>query len=179
VNRLVGTVSLCLLASTIAAGCSVRTERAKVSSDCRKWIDEQQAKIDRDAAQVNIYLLDSASATDMNAVAAAVAHLDGVKSVALVSKADALQRAKKLFADDPTVLEGLPGNPFPASVEVKFDERPDIAQVEDAVGELRGVDEVKGTGEKADRALDALRKGAGGRDCRENFEAWNKEQEKR
>ncbi len=74
-----------------------------------------------------------------------------VKSSTYVSKEDALERLKKDYEDNPEILEGLTGNPLPASFEIALK---DPQTVELVAGRFEGnpiVDEVSYGKEIADK----------------------------
>jgi cell division transport system permease protein len=74
-----------------------------------------------------------------------------VKNCTFVSKEDALQRIKDWFKDKPEVLEGLSGNPLPASFEISL---VDPQTVDTVAARFDGnpiVDEVKFGEEYADK----------------------------
>ena len=74
-----------------------------------------------------------------------------VKSATYISKADALERMKEWFKDRPDVLEGLSGNPLPASFEIALN---DPQAVDIVAARFEGnpiVDEVRYGEEIADK----------------------------
>lgn len=74
-----------------------------------------------------------------------------VKSSTYVSKEDALERLKKDYEDNPEILEGLTGNPLPASFEIALKD-PQTAEL--VAGRFEGdpiVDEVSYGKEIADK----------------------------
>lgn len=98
-----------------------------------------------DELQVVAYLADGVEQDAQRALAAEVSGIEGVASVEIVSREQALERFEKnLGAAD--LLEGLEGNPLPASLQVTLE--PDwrtperIAQVALAVDELAGIEEL-------------------------------------
>ena len=148
----------------------VRVSRSPISQECREWIDAQEREIEREAAVVKVFFVEGASTREVQQVRAQLEAMDGVRSVEWTSKDEAFERAKELFKDSPEVMRDLPGNPFPASLDATFDEWPDPEEMDDLLGDEPGVDSVGTGGEKARRALEALREGAGGRECQDNFE---------
>ncbi len=96
------------------------------------------------ASTVKVYLTENASAAQVDRVTRVVRGVDGVVSARYVGKAEALERAKKLFADSPGVMANLPGNPFPASLSVEVDSTDALTRVGDAVDGAPGVDSVGG-----------------------------------
>ena len=74
-----------------------------------------------------------------------------VKSSVFVSKQDALERLKEDFKDNPEILEGLTGNPLPASFEISL---VDPQTVDTVAARFNGnpiVDEVRYGKEIADK----------------------------
>jgi cell division transport system permease protein len=74
-----------------------------------------------------------------------------VKSSVFVSKADALERLKSDFKDNPEILEGLTGNPLPASFEIALVDPQQVNQVAARFTGNPVVDEVRYGKEIADK----------------------------
>jgi cell division transport system permease protein len=72
------------------------------------------------SAEMSIYLTDGATAEQRAAVEKTLAGATVVASRRYLSKADALARFKKTFADLSGTLDGLGDNPLPASYEVRL-----------------------------------------------------------
>ncbi len=71
-----------------------------------------------DELHVTAYLDDGLSADGQRSLAAAAATVEGVESVRIVSKEQALERFREGVGGGGAYLEGLSGNPLPASIEV-------------------------------------------------------------
>ncbi len=74
-----------------------------------------------------------------------------VKSSTFVSKEDALERLKEDFKDNPEILDGLTGNPLPASFEIALNDPQTVETVAARFGEDPIVDEVSYGKEIADK----------------------------
>jgi cell division transport system permease protein len=74
-----------------------------------------------------------------------------VKSSVFVSKQDALDRLKEDFKDDPQILEGLTGNPLPASFEISLVDPQAVSEVAARFDGKTIVDEVRYGKEIADK----------------------------
>ena len=72
------------------------------------------------SAELSVYLADGVTAAQRSAIERTLATGTVVASHQYLSKADALARFKKTFADLSTTLEGLGDNPLPASYEVRL-----------------------------------------------------------
>ena len=72
------------------------------------------------SAQLSVYLTDGVAAEEREAIERVLAPGNVVASVQYVSKADALARFRKTFADLTSAIDGLGDNPLPASYEVKL-----------------------------------------------------------
>jgi cell division transport system permease protein len=72
------------------------------------------------SAQLSVYLTDGIAAGERAAIERTIAPGNVVASVQYVSKADALARFKKTFADLSSTIDGLGENPLPASFEVQL-----------------------------------------------------------
>ncbi len=116
-------------------------------------VDRQKEKID-----VSVYISDSAEVDQVNALQAQISGLEEqgvVREFTYVSKDDALAAMRERL-DDPTILEELPSNPFPASFEVKLTDPENADEVIVAVEEQPALDPDEGigfAGDTADRLL--------------------------
>ena len=172
-----------VVAGMAVTGCSPAVDWAAsavfglpVSDECRDYIDRQEAAIDEETPSIKVFVRDGATTAQVSAIRSELERLEGVESVIFVSKAEALEQAKRLFEDSPDVMANLPGNPFPASFDVEIDgDAPPEADLRSQLGSLPGVDDVVRGGDKAERALDAMRDGAMGRECHEFMDEMNEE----
>ena len=141
-----------LVLSVAAAGCdpsaawvAIATAPQSASeprAECAAYVDEREAQSRSETPLARVFLADRATAAEVEAVRFRLAGYGGVAGVTHVSKDEALERAKELFAESPDVMENLPGNPFPAQLEVRFDGRPDTEAFVRRFGGMRGVDDV-------------------------------------
>ena len=115
-------------------------------------------RIQRDAGVVKVYLAETASTDQVNALRAELEQNKDVEpgGVEFVSKEEALDRAKEIFKDSPEVLDNIPGNPFPASLEATLVNPEKMDAVAKTVEGQPGVDEVKTGGENARRAITVI-----------------------
>jgi len=99
------------------------------------------------AAELSVYLNDEVSPEQRRAVDAALASSDVVASREYVSKADALTRFRQTFSDLSRALDGLGGNPLPASIEARLRAGPDTSAAVDALAarlqQMPGVADVR------------------------------------
>ncbi len=122
------------------------------------WARTKGAQIQQDAGIVKVFLTETA-AKDEQTVTALKIDLErnaNVESVEVVTKEMALERARKLFEDTPGVIDNLPGNPFPASLDAKLKDPTRMDAVAKAMEGQDGVDEVGTGGEKAERAIQVI-----------------------
>jgi len=110
-------------------------------------------RVQRDASMVEVFLVDSVSTNEVNALKLDLERNASVEKVEYVSKQDALKRAKKLFEDSPGVMENLPGNPFPASLEATLKDPKAMDSVVKSVAGQPGVDDVEGGNAREKRAI--------------------------
>jgi len=103
----------------------------------------------RERVRVIAYLKDEPA--DVNAVLKKVEGLDGVQRVRYVSRADALVALRQSLGPKAAVVDDLPRNPLPASLEVTPDESAATPEGARALGQrlsaLSEVDEVQGGAE--------------------------------
>ena len=116
-------------------------------------------RIQRDAGIVKVFLQETASEAQVNALAVDLENQPNVDKVEFISKAAALARAKELFKESPGVMENLPGNPFPASLDASLKDPSKMDAVVKAMEGQPGVDEVGTGGEKAERAINVIQLG--------------------
>ncbi len=104
---------------------------------------------------VKVYLSDSASAQQVNAVRERLESDQRVASVAFVSKEDALKVMEKKY---PQLVENLPGNPLPRSFEVKPTKGEHVAAISNSLAPTPpGVTEVRYAKKTADKVLQVAR----------------------
>lgn len=118
-------------------------------------------RIQQDAGVVKVFLQETVSEEEVNALTLALQRDPNVERVEFVSKDQALRRAKELFKDSPGVMENLPGNPFPASLDATLEDPTKMDQVAKAMAGQPGVDDVGTGGEKAERAISVIQVGTG------------------
>lgn len=111
------------------------------------------------AAEFSVYLRDDASSEQRGAIEAAIDRSGIVSERQYVSKADALTRFRREFAELASLAEGFDENPFPASVEVRL--RADAQRDGRADALVRGVATMPGVADvRYDREwLDRLSSG--------------------
>jgi cell division transport system permease protein len=120
-------------------------------------VDQQKDRID-----VRAYISDPATVEQVNELRDAIAAMetDGqVDSYEFVSKEDALEIMRERL-QDPTILEELPGNPFPRSYIIKPSDPERSGEIIDALDDLPAIDPSAGVvdgGETTSRLLDVAR----------------------
>ena len=72
------------------------------------------------SAELSVYLKDEVSAGERRAVEVLLAPNDVIAAHEYISKADALTRFKQTFGDLAAAVDGIGGNPLPASLEVRL-----------------------------------------------------------
>jgi cell division transport system permease protein len=99
-----------------------------------------------DALRVTAFLEDGLDADAQRALATSAEALEGVESVSLVSREEALERFRRGVGRGAALLEGLSENPLPASLEISLAPQlrssEGLARVADAVAQLPGVSDV-------------------------------------
>lgn len=164
-----------LFAAVVATGCSVGAAMrtigiyGPISEACRTEIDAVQAGLDKSALVVTVYLADAVTASEVVRLRSELLSIDGVGGEEMVTKREALQQAKELFAESPGVMENLPGNPFPASIKVTLESPRAAGRVEAAIEDHPGVDDVARGGVKSQAIVDTARTGVLGPACPDAF----------
>jgi cell division transport system permease protein len=85
------------------------------------------------SAELSVYLKDDITAAERRTVEAAVAPGDLVAAHEYVSKSEALTRFKRTFGDLAAAVDGVGGNPLPASLEVRLRPGPGVSNGVDAL----------------------------------------------
>lgn len=125
------------------------------------WARAKGERIQQDAGVVKVFLKETVSEEEVNALTLDLQRNPNVENVEFVSKAEALRKAKELFKDSPGVMENLPGNPFPASLDATLKDPTRMEEVARAMEGQPGVDDVGTGGEKAERAISVIQIGTG------------------
>ncbi|MEO6867339.1 MAG: permease-like cell division protein FtsX [Gaiellales bacterium] len=118
-------------------------------------------RIQKDAGVVHVFLTETVTDSEVNALKMVLGKDTNVDKVQFVSKADALARAKDLFKDSPGVMENLPGNPFPASLDATLKDPTKMDAVAKTMKGQPGVDDVGTGGEKAEKAINVIQLATG------------------
>jgi len=96
---------------------------------------------------MSIYLEEGIDSGTEKKLVQLIRDLPGAKIDEMVSKKQAYNNLLRALGKDSVVLQGLPRNPLPASIEVVFKplngERPDPGPIKEKLEKLRGVEEVQ------------------------------------
>jgi cell division transport system permease protein len=103
--------------------------------------------------EITVYLKTDPDPTqdEIDAMQTEILSWPEVKNSVYISKQDALERLKKDFEDNPEILEGLTGNPLPASFEISLVDPQAVDQVASRFDDRSIVDEVRYGKEVADK----------------------------
>ena len=85
------------------------------------------------AAELSVYLKDDVTAADRGSIETVLAPSDLIAAHQYVSKADALARFKQTFGDLAASVDGVGGNPLPASLEVRLRPGPGVSAAVDGL----------------------------------------------
>ncbi len=112
------------------------------------------------AAELSVYLKDDITPAERRAVEGVVAPSDLVAAHEYISKPDALARFKQTFGDLAAAVDGVGGNPLPASIEVRLRPGPGVnGGVDNLASRLRqmaGVADVRYDRQWLTRVLSAI-----------------------
>ena len=108
--------------------------------DYAQWVERLRSLTSLLRPDVTVYLRDSAG--DAAALQSEISAMPGVTRLEFVSKDQALQKLKETFADNPEILEGLQGNPLPASLEIWLSDHTQAASLAEELRSRPEVDEV-------------------------------------
>jgi cell division transport system permease protein len=103
--------------------------------------------------EITVYLKTDPDPTqdEIDAMQTEILSWPEVKNSVYISKQDALERLKEDFKDNPEILEGLTGNPLPASFEISLVDPQAVNQVASRFDDRSIVDEVRYGKEVADK----------------------------
>jgi cell division transport system permease protein len=112
------------------------------------------------AAELSVYLKDDITSDQRRAVEAVLTPSDLVAVHEYVSKPDALARFKQTFGDLAGAVDGVGGNPLPASLEVRLRPGPGVSGRVDSLAaqlrEMAGVADVRYDRQWLTRVLSAI-----------------------
>jgi len=112
------------------------------------------------AAELSVYLKDDITAGDRRAVEMVLAPSDVIAAHEYVSKTDALARFKQTFGDLAAAVDGVGGNPLPASLEVRLRPAPGTGAGVDRLAtrlrQMTGVADVRYDRQWLTRVLSAI-----------------------
>ncbi len=92
--------------------------------------------------QFNAYVSDSVQSGQLPALVREVSSIGGVKSVTLITKAQALATMKQTLGQNADLLDGL-GNPLPNELVVRVNDPKMITQLANRVAVVKGIDKVQ------------------------------------
>jgi cell division transport system permease protein len=112
------------------------------------------------AAELSVYLKDDITPAERRTVETALAPNDLIAAHEYVSKSDALARFKQTFGDLAAAVDGVGGNPLPASLEVRLRPGPGVSAGVDSLAvrlrTLAGVADVRYDRQWLTRVLSAI-----------------------
>jgi cell division transport system permease protein len=112
------------------------------------------------AAELSVYLKDDITPAERQAAEGVVAPSDLIAAHEYVSKPDALARFKQTFGDLTAAVDGVGGNPLPASFEVRLRPGPGVSDSVDALAsrlrQTAGVADVRYDRQWLTRVLSAI-----------------------
>ena len=112
------------------------------------------------AAELSVYLKDDITPAERQAVEGVVAPSDLIAAHEYVSKPDARARFKQTFGDLTAAVDGVGGNPLPASFEVRLRPGPGVSDSVDALAsrlrQMAGVADVRYDRQWLTRVLSAI-----------------------
>jgi cell division transport system permease protein len=112
------------------------------------------------SAELSVYLKDDIGPDERRAVEAALAPSELIAAHEYVSKPDALVRFKQTFGDLAGAVDGVGGNPLPASMEVRLRPGPGVSSSVDGLAarlrQMAGVADVRYDRQWLTRVLSAI-----------------------
>lgn len=102
---------------------------------------------------IEVFLLDSTSANDAYKIAESIKSMEGVESVAYISKADAMEEFKTSWGDNAYLLDGLTENPLPNSLRVELSDISRGSLVTQVASGFNGVEDVRYYQEEVEKVL--------------------------
>ncbi|MFN2388046.1 MAG: permease-like cell division protein FtsX [Actinomycetota bacterium] len=103
--------------------------------------------------EISTYLRNDATDGEVKTLIGDVSHMDEVQDVEFVSKSEAFEEFKELYAGQPEFWQTLPEDSLPASLRIKLHNAGDTEEVAARIEGAPGVDEVRFGGEIIKRLL--------------------------
>ncbi|MDQ3914898.1 MAG: permease-like cell division protein FtsX [Actinomycetota bacterium] len=97
--------------------------------------------------EISAFLRDDIAQGELQSLQADLSHMPEVEDITYISKAQAFEEFKELYADQPELWETIPPNSLPASVRVKLVDAKWTEEVAARIDGAPGIDEVKFGGE--------------------------------
>ncbi len=95
------------------------------------FVEDSKKKLD----EIAIFLLDDATAEEVEAIGETLREHTGTASVVYESKEEAMEKTKEEWGENADLLEGLSFNPYPASYKVRIQ---DLSQAEEIIASVEG-----------------------------------------
>ncbi len=154
-NRLVHMISI----GTITISMLLLASFLLFSMNLNNWLSDWGKSL-----TMSVYLKDGLDKSAKEKIESAIADLKGAELKGFITKEQALINLKNSLGDQAGLLEGLKGNPLPASYEIVFHEKegfkPDPQKIKSDLEKMDGVDEVQYSEQWVERfrgIMDAIR----------------------
>ena len=103
--------------------------------------------------EIQIYLEDDLSNTDLDKLETDIKNMEGVLSIIFISKEQGLENMKEDWMDDGYLLEGLESNPLQNSYKIQLEDIKYANQVVDKLVNIKGIEDVKYYQDVVDKLL--------------------------
>ena len=92
-----------------------------------------------DEGFIRVFLKDDITVEERESMEAYIRNMDEVKSVKYISKEEALEEFRKMYEDQPEMLEKIEGNPFPAEFNLRLKGSVYVPQVTEKIETKPGI----------------------------------------
>ncbi len=115
--------------------------------------------VKQDYDQIDVYILDGTSKSQVDDIIASLKKYKGVEEVLYRDKKEALEILKERWGESGYMLDSLKNNPLPASIQITVDSLDNASRVAQYAGKFEGIDDVtfyQNTVEKLTKITDFL-----------------------
>lgn len=102
---------------------------------------------------IQVYLPDGSTEAQSTTLMKQTKQIEHVVDAQYISKEDALEIMKERWGENAYLLDGLPDNPFPVTIEVTIEDIKYEGEIVEQLKAMEGVDEVKYSQETIDKLL--------------------------
>lgn len=115
-----------------------------------RFFDNVTARWKNDV-QINAFLADDATESQRSAAEVEIREWNEVKAVTFISKEEALEEFREMFADQEALVDSVTADTLPASFRISLEDPSMLPQVQDRLEKVAGIDDVVSAQEEVKR----------------------------